>query len=152
MVGVPSWYTCSLHTPGYTVLTTVPATVQAPRHSADRLTALRRGVTELHVSDEGFTVAQSLLSLSTRFTVGQLLSLSSNPQVIPYGRRACCAECPPQSTTRFTVGQPSVRLRFSSFCQEWGNQAALWRRYGPAALHPFHCWSVRKRVNSRFTF
>jgi len=69
---VPCWVctpcgTPSLHHPGYTTVLPHPATVQAPRHRRDRLTALRRVVTELYISDE---LIYRCLSRITRFTVG----------------------------------------------------------------------------------
>ena len=74
-----------VHPPGYTSHTHGEPGHGTRQSRRDRLTALRRVVTELPISDEPLTVPPpvSLLGFpSTRFTVGQLLiqSLGESPR------------------------------------------------------------------------
>jgi len=82
-----------MYIPGYTPTYTpwvhpsssIPATVQAPRHREDSLAALRRRVAERTISDDALTDTRSLLVdvlTITRFTVG---SVGLSPWAIPYG-------------------------------------------------------------------
>jgi len=54
--------------------------------------------------------------------------------------------------SRFTVGRCFIRRGLSTFCQLWGNQAAITVVYGPATHHPFHCWTfLRAETSDHFS-
>jgi len=142
--GYPSWYTPPLvHLPGYTHHATPRATVAYHQAGRDRVAALRRTVTEQTVSDGPLTVAKTVLSLLTRFTVGRCWRVSANLPYNTVGRRHVAQKAPLPSITRFTVGG-ALRVCLSvSFCHKCGNQAGILLDPEQPVNHPFHWPAVR---------
>ena len=81
--------------------------------------------------------------LFTRFTVGQFLTMLSDPHVNPYGREACWAESPPSVHPIVVIPAAERAVLSARFSQEYLNQAGISLGYRPPDNHPFHWPTVR---------
>ena len=89
---LPTMVYTLLYTPGYTSPAPHPAPVQAPRHREDRLTALRRVLAELTISDAGVSVLPRSSLFHHPFHCWPVVAVLSVLPKNAVGREACCAE------------------------------------------------------------